>query len=102
MFTGAATGGTVTPVTIKEFPRTLAMGTERARTPPPDARLLRSPDDERVERMSEFQQEIQIRLESATQSLHEAERDGDDYLAQIRLGEIESLTRLAQEHGAVA
>jgi hypothetical protein len=52
--------------------------------------------------MSEFQQEIQIRLESATQSLHEAERDGDDYLAQIRLGEIESLHRLAEEHGAVA
>jgi hypothetical protein len=52
--------------------------------------------------MSEFQQEIQIRLESATQSLAEAQRDGDDYLAQVRLGEIESLTRLAQEHGAVA
>ena len=52
--------------------------------------------------MSEFQQEIQIRLESATQSLHEAELEGDDYLAQIRLGEIESLTRLAAEHGAVA
>ena len=52
--------------------------------------------------MSAFQQEIQIRMESATRSLHEAERDGDDYLAQIRLGEIESLTRLAQEHGAVA
>jgi hypothetical protein len=52
--------------------------------------------------MSEFQQEIQIRLESATQSLAEAERDGDDYLAQVRIGEIESLRRLAQEHDAVA
>ena len=52
--------------------------------------------------MSEFQQEIQIRLESASQSLAEAERDGDDYLAQVRLGEIESLRRLAQEHDAVA
>lgn len=51
--------------------------------------------------MSEFQQEIQIRLESATQSLAEAEREGDDYLAQIRLGEIESLRRLADEHDAV-
>ena len=102
MFTVVATGGTATPVTIQEFPRTVAVGTDRARTPAPDARLLLSPDDERVVRMSEFQQEIQIRLESATQSLHEAERDGDDYLAQIRLGEIESLTRLAQEHGAVA
>ncbi len=52
--------------------------------------------------MSEFQQEIRNRLESATRSLHEAQRDGDDYLAQIRLGEIDSLTRLAQEHDAVA
>ena len=52
--------------------------------------------------MSEFQQEIQIRLESATQSLAEAERDGDDYLAQVRQGEIESLHRLVQEHDAVA
>jgi len=48
--------------------------------------------------MSEFQQEIQIRLDTATRSLEEAQRDGDDYLAQIRLGEIESLQRLAQEH----
>ena len=52
--------------------------------------------------MSEFQQEIQIRLDTATQSLEEAQRDGDDYLAQVRLGEIESLHRLADEHGAVA
>jgi hypothetical protein len=48
--------------------------------------------------MSEFQQEIQIRLESASRSLAEAQAEGDDYLAQIRLGEIESLQRLAQEH----
>jgi hypothetical protein len=52
--------------------------------------------------MSEFQQEIESRLETATRSLAEAERDGDDYLAQVRLGEIESLRRLAQEHDAVA
>jgi hypothetical protein len=52
--------------------------------------------------MSEFQQEIQIRLESATASLAEAERDGDDYLAQVRLGEIESLQRLAAENDQVA
>lgn len=60
-----------------------------------------STDGEKVDAMSEFQQEIQIRLESATQSLAEAEREGDDYLAQIRLGEIESLRRLADEHDAV-
>jgi hypothetical protein len=61
-----------------------------------------SSGDERVALMSEFQQEIQIRLDTATRSLEEAQRDGDDYLAQIRLGEIESLHRLAEEHGAVA
>ena len=52
--------------------------------------------------MSEFLHEVQIRLESASRSLAEAERDGDDYLAQVRQGEIESLLRLATEHGAVA
>jgi hypothetical protein len=61
-----------------------------------------SSGDERVAVMSEFQQEIQIRLDTATRSLEEAQRDGDDYLTQIRLGEIESLHRLADEHGAVA
>jgi len=48
--------------------------------------------------MSEFQQEIQARMESATRSLAEARLDGDEYLAQIRLGELESLERLAAEH----
>ncbi len=52
--------------------------------------------------MSEFQQEIQLRLESASRSLAEAQREGDDYLVQVRQGEIESLLRLAQEHDAVA
>jgi hypothetical protein len=50
--------------------------------------------------MSEFQQEIQARLESATQSLAQARLEGDDYLAQIRLGELESLERLAAEHAS--
>jgi len=50
--------------------------------------------------MSEFQQEIQARMESATVSLAEARLEGDDYLAQVRLGEIESLERLASEHPA--
>jgi hypothetical protein len=68
----------------------------------PSGVLGQSVSSERVARMSEFQQEIEIRLETATRSLAEAERDGDDYLAQVRLGEIESLRRLAQEHGAVA
>jgi len=48
--------------------------------------------------MSEFQQEIEARMESATASLAEARLEGDDYLTQIRLGELESLQRLAAEH----
>ena len=48
--------------------------------------------------MSEFQQEIETRMETARQSLHEARVDGDDYLIQVRLGEIESLERLVAEH----
>jgi hypothetical protein len=48
--------------------------------------------------MSEFHQEIQARILSATASLDEARSEGDDYLAQIRLGELESLERLAAEH----
>jgi hypothetical protein len=85
----------VTSATFGGFRRLVAAGRHRAFTPV-------SSGDERVAVMSEFQQEIQIRLDTATRSLEEAQRDGDDYLAQIRLGEIESLHRLAEEHGAVA
>ena len=55
---------------------------------------------ERLVGMSEFQQEIESRLESAEVSLAEARAQGDDYLAQVRLGEIESLQRLLAEHTA--
>jgi hypothetical protein len=48
--------------------------------------------------MSEFQQEIQARMETAHRSLDEARAEGDEYLAQVRLGELESLERLASEH----
>jgi len=48
--------------------------------------------------MNEFQMEIEARVESATLSLAEARLEGDDYLTQIRLGELESLERLAAEH----
>ncbi len=48
--------------------------------------------------MSEFVNEIETRMATARQSLDEARTDGDDYLIQIRLGEIESLERLAAEH----
>jgi len=85
----------VTSATFGWFQRLATAGRHRAFTPV-------SSGDERVTVMSEFQQEIQIRLDTATRSLEEAQRDGDDYLAQVRLGEIESLHRLADEHGAVA
>jgi hypothetical protein len=49
--------------------------------------------------LSEFQQEIETRMETARQSLQQARVEGDDYLIQVRLGEIESLERLATEHG---
>jgi hypothetical protein len=49
--------------------------------------------------MTEFLQEIQARMETAHRSLDEARRDGDDYLVQIREGEIESLSRLVAENG---
>jgi hypothetical protein len=51
--------------------------------------------------MSEFHQQIQTRLELASASLAEAQLEGDDYLAQVRLGELESLERLAAEHATI-
>jgi hypothetical protein len=48
--------------------------------------------------MTEFLQEIQARMENAHRSLDEARRDGDDYLIQVRTGELESLERLAADH----
>jgi hypothetical protein len=48
--------------------------------------------------MSEFAHEIAARMDTARRSLDEARADGDDYLIQVRLGEIESLERLAADH----
>jgi hypothetical protein len=50
--------------------------------------------------MSEFLQEIRTRLDTAHRSLDEARADGDDYLVQVRLGEVESLERLEAENRA--
>jgi len=52
--------------------------------------------------MSEFQQEIEARLTSVQQSLAEARSDGDDYLVQVLLGELDSLERLAAQNDALA
>lgn len=48
--------------------------------------------------MTEFLQEAAARLEAARRSLHQARAEGDDYLIQVRSGEIESLQRLMDEH----
>jgi hypothetical protein len=50
--------------------------------------------------MSEFHSEIRDRMAAARRSLAEARDDSDDYLVQVRLGELESLERLASDHGA--
>lgn len=62
----------------------------------PHSRVV--PGDERVGDMTEFLQQIADRLEAARASLAEARLEGDDYLTQVRLGEIESLQRLMDEH----
>jgi hypothetical protein len=51
--------------------------------------------------VTEFHNEIQRRAREARSSLAEARATGDDYLAGIRLGEIQSLARIAAEHGLV-
>jgi len=48
--------------------------------------------------MTEFLREIRSRLDAARTSLDEARQDDDDYLVQVRLGEVESLERLEAEH----
>lgn len=53
--------------------------------------------EERAVALSEFQQEIETRMETARRSLDEARVDDDDYLIQVRLGEIESLERLVAD-----
>lgn len=47
--------------------------------------------------MTEFLEVIAARLEAARRSLREARLEGDDYLIQVRSGEIESLQRLMDE-----
>ena len=48
--------------------------------------------------MTEFLQEIQARMATAHESLEQARRDSDDYLVQVRSGELESLERLVAAH----
>ena len=49
--------------------------------------------------MDEFTREIRLRIDEATASLEQAREDGDEYLAEVRTGELESLGQLARAHG---
>jgi hypothetical protein len=49
--------------------------------------------------MTEFHTEISRRAAHAVQSLNSARESGDDYLVSVRQTELESLARLADEHG---
>ncbi len=48
--------------------------------------------------MTEFHTEIRERAAETLKSLREARASGDDYLVEVREGELESLARLATEH----
>lgn len=49
--------------------------------------------------MSEFASEMTDRVHAASTSMAHAEAEGDDYLVDVRLGELESLARSAADHG---
>lgn len=48
--------------------------------------------------MGEFVTEITRRLREAHASLHAARAEGDDFLVEARIAEIEDLQRLAARH----
>ena len=49
--------------------------------------------------MTEFLSEIRRRIAQTREDLAAAHSDADDYLVGVRLGELESLARLAADHG---
>ncbi len=49
--------------------------------------------------MTEFPIEIRRRIAATRHALTQARRARDDYLAGVHLGELESLARIAAEHG---
>jgi len=48
--------------------------------------------------MSEFANEITERVAQASTSLSEAAESGDDFLVDVRVGELEDLARIAADH----
>ncbi len=49
--------------------------------------------------MTEFGSQIRTRIAQTRSSLGEAAADQDDFLVEVRLGELETLARLAAENG---
>jgi hypothetical protein len=49
--------------------------------------------------VTQFDATINNRIQTARTALDEARSEGDDYLVDIRLGELESLARVAADHG---
>jgi hypothetical protein len=49
--------------------------------------------------MSEFHREINNRIAETREHLRRAREEDEHYLAEVRLGELESLVRLATDHG---
>jgi hypothetical protein len=48
-----------------------------------------------------FRNEINLRIDQTRRYLAQARQAGDDFLVDVRLGELESLSRLASDHGIV-
>jgi hypothetical protein len=49
--------------------------------------------------LTEFGSELRRRIQQTVTDLADARASGDDYLVEVRLGELESLARVAAEHG---
>ncbi|MDP9394103.1 MAG: hypothetical protein M3Q27_07535 [Actinomycetota bacterium] len=49
--------------------------------------------------MDEFAAALRSRFAAVTAALGDALADGDDYLASVRCGEMESLRRMAEDNG---
>lgn len=50
-------------------------------------------------RVDEFRNEISSRIDRLKGDVSRGRADGDDYLVEVSLGELESLARIAADHG---
>ena len=51
--------------------------------------------------MTEFTHQLNSRIAEARANLRQAREDDEPYLVTVRLGELESLARVAAEHGVI-